>query len=130
MRNNFRVFLSLDVKRLKQGIDFSYNKSIINLESEGNRMNIYVVVDADSHQVYTFLKKENAVKFMFNSCRCWGSVLYAFSNGNYISLGILYKTEEEKLDFLFSCSEDELNDIFESYWVYEETIPEDYNERK
>lgn len=93
-------------------------------------MNIYVVVDVDSHQIYTFLKKENAIKFMFNLCNHWGSVLYAFLNNNYISLSVLYETEEEKLNFLFSRSEKELNDIFESYWIYEETMPEDYNEKK
>lgn len=93
-------------------------------------MNIYIVVNADNQQVYTFLKKENAVKFMFNFCNHLGSMLYTFSNGNYILLSMIYKTEEEKLNFLFSCSEEELNDIFEDYWIYEETIPEDYNERK
>lgn len=93
-------------------------------------MNIYVVVDVDSHQIRTFLKKENAVKFMFNLCNNWGAVLYTFVNKNFTSLGMLYKTEEEKLNFLFSCSKKELNGIFENYWIYEEAIPEDYNERK
>lgn len=89
-------------------------------------MNIYVVKEFDSYNIYTFLNKKNAITFMYNKCKQWGVILSVFQNGNYFTLEQLYHTDEEKISFLVNCSQKILNDIFYHDWIYAETTPEDY----
>lgn len=92
---------------------------------------IFIVEDDDTGECHAFKCKPNAIKFMFDKCKEWGSVLYISVEHNgfsqYISFDKVYDTDEKKLKYLLMCSQTEINDIFETYWYYQECPIEDVN---
>lgn len=93
---------------------------------------IFIVEDDDTGKYYAFRYKPNAIKFMLDKCREWGSILYVSVNDiasnnfyQYTDFSKVCDTYEKQLDYLLHCSITELNDIFESYWHYQECKVED-----
>lgn len=89
-------------------------------------MKIYLIEDEDTGECYAFRNRKNAINKAFNRCKEWSAILYipkkepAIYFVNYIEFGLLYSTDEEKLQYLYSCTTSELNDIFEEYWFFRE----------
>lgn len=93
---------------------------------------IFIVEDDDTGECHVFKYKPNAIKFMLDKCKEWGALLYiavkdyrANNFYQYTSFDKVYDTDEKKLNYLLHCSQEEINDIFESYWYYQECLIED-----
>ena len=93
---------------------------------------IFIVEDDDTGECHAFKNKPNAIKFMLDKCKEYGAVLYIAVKDykvnhwyQYISLNKVYDTYDKQLEYILNCSATEINDIFESYWYYQECLIED-----
>ena len=89
---------------------------------------IYIIEDEYAREFHAFKNRNAAIQKMFEGCLQFGAVLYISNPASsvkkpfmqYVTLSSLYPTKDERLEYLFSRSLVELNDIFENYWsIYE-----------
>lgn len=89
-------------------------------------MKIYLIEDEDTGECHAFKTRKSAINKAFNRCNDWCAILYipqkkpAICMSDYIEFGLVYSTDEEKLQYLYSCTDTELNKIFEEYWYFRE----------
>ena len=94
---------------------------------------IYIIEDEYACEFFAFKNRNAAIQKMFEVCLHYGEVLYILNPASgvkkpfmqYVTLSSLYPTKDERLEYLFNCSIEELNDVFDSYWRIRECEIED-----
>lgn len=98
------------------------------------KMKVFIIKNDDTGECHVFQKRENAIDTMYRKCKEWGAILYSMiyirGSYQYVPFDDIYETVEQKLNFLYHCSNGELNELFETYWSFQECEIEDYTEVK
>ena len=94
-----------------------------------NKTRIYIIKDDDTGECHAFKNRKNAINTMYYKCKEWRAILFGVTKIDrffqYQPLDEIYNNDEEKLNYLYPLSENELCDIFEAYWSFRECEIED-----
>lgn len=93
-------------------------------------MKIYLITDCDDKKIsYAYQNRNNAIFKMYQDCKKYGAILSTSvltNNNQNQTLGQLFGNDEnKKLEYLYSCTNKEINNIFYCYWYFQEIQIED-----
>ena len=81
-------------------------------------MKVYIIEDDDTGECRAYQDRNNAIDIMYFTCKNWGAILY-LPGTDMVELQSELKTDEEILKYLYGCTEEDLNEIFECYWNFQ-----------
>lgn len=85
----------------------------------------FLITDEDNGKHKLFHNRLHAIEYMYRMCEKWSAILYPPIRPTR-SLNVIYPNREDRLKFLYTLDNTDINIVFEDYFSFEPITEEDY----